>query len=306
MNGVAEFFVNLWSNFCDSVYSLFNQIFFAITNYWYLGILDVIIVAFIIYKAIEFLRESRAALLLKGIIILLAVSVFANVFGLVSLKWLLNKVFDYALIAIVVIFQPELRRALEKVGRSNIAAIAKGQLNDNLDYDIKACIDAVCKSVVAMADKKIGALIVFERKTMLGDIANTGTIINAEASYEMISNIFFPKSPLHDGALLIRDTKLFAAGCILPLTVNSDLNSQLGTRHRAAIGMSENSDAVVVVVSEETGTISIAINGSIKRDYNSVTLKEELLNQLLDSENTKPKSIISDVVDKSIKIFKKK
>ena len=306
MNGVVEFFVNLWSNFWDSIYSLFNQIFFAITNYWYLGILDVIIVAFIIYKAIEFLRESRAALLLKGILILLAVSVLANVFGLVSLKWLLNKAFDYALIAIVVIFQPELRRALEKVGRSNLAAIAKGQLNDSLDDEVKACIDAVCKSVVTMSDKKIGALIVFERKTMLGDIANTGTIVNAEASYEMIGNIFFPKSPLHDGALLIRDTKLFAAGCILPLTANSDLNSQLGTRHRAALGMSENSDAVVVVVSEETGTISIAINGSIKRDYNSVTLKEELLNQLLDSESNKPKSIFSDVVDKSIKIFKKK
>ena len=156
-----------------------------------------------------------------------------------------------------------------------------------------------------MSDKKIGALIVFERDTKLGDIASTGTIVNAETSAEMVGNIFFPKSPLHDGAMLIREGRILAAGCILPLTANNDLNSQLGTRHRAAIGMSENSDAVVVVVSEETGTISVAINGSIKRDYNQITLREELSRELIHPEN-KTKNRIGDVIDKSVKIFKKK
>lgn len=293
------------SNFFDSIYVLFNQIIYAIANISLFDILDIIIVAFIVYKAVEFFRESRAGQLIKGIGILLVVSVLANIFGLVSLKWLLAKLFDYALIAIVVVFQPELRRALEKVGRSNIAAIAKGQFNADYEDVVNDCIADVCKSVVTMSDKKIGALIVFERDTKLGDIANTGTLINADASYEMIGNIFFPKSPLHDGGMLIREGRIYAAGCILPLTANNDLNSQLGTRHRAAIGMSENSDAVVVVVSEETGVISVALNGNITRDYNSVTLRDLLIRELITDDN-KPKNRIGDVWDKSIKIFKRK
>ncbi|MBO7217462.1 MAG: diadenylate cyclase CdaA [Clostridia bacterium] len=293
------------NNFFNAIYALFNQIIYAIANISFFDIIDIIIVAFIVYKAVEFLRESRAGMLLKGIAILLVVSVGANLFDLVSLKWLLAKLFDYALIAIVVVFQPELRRALEKVGRSNITAIAKGQFNTDVEDTINACIANVCKSVVTMSDKKIGALIVFERDTRLGDIANTGTLINADASPEMIGNIFFPKSPLHDGGMLIRDGRILAAGCILPLTTHSDLNSQLGTRHRAAIGMSENSDAVVVVVSEETGTISVAVNGVMTRDYNSVTLRDTLTRELITDES-KPKNRFGDVWDKSIKIFKKK
>lgn len=292
-------------NFFDSIFTLFNQIIFAIANIRIFDILDIIIVAFIVYKAVDFLRESRAGQLIKGIVILLVVSALANLFELVSLKWLLAKVFDYALIAIVVVFQPELRRALEKVGRSNLGALAKGQFANDSEDKINECISTVCKSVVTMSDKKIGALIVFERDTKLGDIASTGTIVNAETSAEMVGNIFFPKSPLHDGAMLIREGRILAAGCILPLTANNDLNSQLGTRHRAAIGMSENSDAVVVVVSEETGTISVAINGSIKRDYNQITLREELSRELIHPEN-KTKNRIGDVIDKSVKIFKKK
>ncbi len=294
-----------FSAFFDAIYSMFNQIVFAVSNFSFFDLIDILIVAFIVYKAVEFLRESRAGQLIKGILILLVISVLANLFGLVSLKWLLEKLFDYALIAVVVVFQPELRRALEKVGRSSFATIAKGQFSDNGSEKIDSCIAAVCKSVVTMADKKIGALIVFERDTMLGEIANTGTLINADSSSEMIGNIFFPKSPLHDGAMIIRGDKILAAGCILPLTANNDINSQLGTRHRAAIGMSENSDAVVVVVSEETGTISVAMNGVITRDYNSVTLKEVLIRELTESD-TKPKSKFGDVIDKSVKIFKKK
>lgn len=293
------------SSFFDSLFSLFNQIIFAIANISVFDILDILIVAFVIYKAVEFLRESRAGQLIKGILILFAISVLANIFGLVSLKWLLEKIFDYALIAVVVVFQPELRRALEKVGRSSFGAIGKGQFTNDSEDKINDCIATVCKTVVTLADKKIGALIVFERDTMLGDIANTGTLINADASSEMIGNIFFPKSPLHDGAMLIRDGRILAAGCILPLTANNDLNSQLGTRHRAAIGMSENSDAVVLVVSEETGTVSVAINGKITRDYNSVTLKEVLIRELTE-DDVKPRNKFGEVLDRSVKIFKKK
>lgn len=296
---------NAIATFFESVGSFFSQIWFAITTISPFDILDIIIVAFIIYKAVDFLRESRAVQLIKGIVILLVISAFANLFDLVSLKWLLAKLFDYALIAIVVIFQPELRRALERVGRSNLAAIAKGQFVADMEDKIGDCIADVCRSVTTMSDKRIGALIVFERDTKLAEIANTGTIINADVSTEMVGNIFFPKSPLHDGAMIIRDGKILAAGCILPLTANNDLNSQLGTRHRAAIGMSENSDAVVIIVSEETGNISVAMNGAISRDFNSVTLKDLLTREIIQNES-KTKSVFSDVLDKSIKFFKKK
>ncbi len=289
------------TSFFDSVYAFCNQLIFAIKNISIFDILDILIIAFIIYKAIEFLRDTRAGQLVKGIALLFLAFILAAAFNLASLKWLLSKVIDYAIIIIAIIFQPELRRLLEKVGRSNIGFIGKQQSYDEERERVVRCIDSVCKAVTVMSDKRIGALIVFERKTMLSDIASTGTILNAEASYELIGNIFFPKSPLHDGALIIREGQMCAAGCILPLTSNNNLNSQLGTRHRAAIGMSENSDAVVLVVSEETGSISIAINGRITRDYNSVTLKEELYLNLLDSEEKK-KNIVTDFIGR----FKRK
>ena len=155
-----------------------------------------------------------------------------------------------------------------------------------------------------MSDKKIGALIVIEGKTLLGEIISTGSEVDSNITSPMIENIFFPKAPLHDGAMIIRNNRIHSAGCILPLTQN-EVSFELGTRHRAAIGMSENSDAVVLVVSEETGTISLAVNGKLTRDYNSVTLKEALIREL-SSEETKPKNRFSDVIDRSVKIFKKK
>ena len=285
--------------FFNLVYSVWNQIIYALSNFRIFDILDILIVAFIVYKAIEFLRDTSAGQLVKGLVILFAVYAVVNIFGLVSMKWLLTNIFDYAIIALAIIFQPELRRLLEKVGTSNISVLGKQSLDEE-NEKIKSCIDAVCHAVTIMSDKRIGALIVFERKSMLGEIVNTGTVINAEASYEMIGNIFFPKSPLHDGALIIRKGTLCAAGCILPLTANNHLNSQLGTRHRAAIGMSEKSDAIILVVSEETGNISLAIDGKMTRDYNAVTLKEELYLNLLNNEETK-KSIFTDIIGKITK-----
>ena len=164
------------------------------------------------------------------------------------------------------------------MGRTNFG---RGQLLDE-DNTLSKCIDDVSRAAAVMQEKKIGALIVFERTTQLGEIISTGTIIDAKASVSMVNNVFFPKSPLHDGAVIIRGGRLYAAGCILPLTQREDLSLQLGTRHRAAIGMTENSDAVVLVVSEETGTISLVVNGQITRGYNSVSAGAELRRLLLE------------------------
>ena len=285
------------ASFIDSIYSFWNQLVFAVKNIGVFDIIDILIVAFIIFKAIEFLRDTHAGQLVKGIGFLFLAFVLSAAFSLNSLEWLLSRLIEYGILIIAIIFQPELRRLLEKVGRSNISLFGKQQSFDEENLKVKDCIDSVCHAVSVMSDKRIGALIVFEKETILGEIVKTGTLLNAEASYELVCNIFYPKSPLHDGALVIRDGVLCAAGCILPLTANNNLNSQLGTRHRAAIGMSENSDSVVLVVSEETGNISLAINGQITRDYNSVTLKEELYLNLLSSE-TENKNIFMDIINK--------
>ncbi|MBR7133077.1 MAG: diadenylate cyclase CdaA [Clostridia bacterium] len=266
--------------FFNSIYSIWNQIVYAVSELRIpFDIIDILLMAFVIYKAIGFLRESRAGQLVKGLIILFVMYVVAKWWELATVSWILSKVVDSAIIAAAVIFQPELRRILEKVGRTNFA---RGQIFEQDEDRLSRCIDNVTKAAGAMQEKKIGALIVFERKSQLGEIINTGTVVDAEASVSIINNIFFPKSPLHDGAMIIRDGKIFAAGCILPLTQREDLSLQLGTRHRAAIGMTENSDAVVLVVSEETGTISIALNGQITRNYNPITAGAELRRLLLD------------------------
>ena len=277
----------------NSVHSFWSYIVYAVSNMRIpFDIIDILVIAFIIYKAIGFLRESRAGQLVKGILMLIAVYILATALELGTLEWLLSRVVDFAIIAAAVIFQPELRRLLEKVGRTNFSP---GQILDSEVNEIDTCIDHVSRAAGMMQDQKIGALIVFERKTQLGEIINTGTVLDAKSSISIVNNIFFPKSPLHDGAVIIRDGKIYAAGCILPLTQRDDISSQLGTRHRAAIGMSENSDAVVLVVSEETGTISIVANGQITRDYNSISAGAELRNLLLSGEKGENENFTSKV-----------
>jgi len=292
--------------FFESLSSLWSQVFYAICHITFFDVIDILVIAFLVYKAIDFLRETRAGQLVKGIAVLIIVAFLARWLNLVSLKWLLNTVFESALIAIAIIFQPELRRALEKVGRSNFKNIVKGQTPEEERENAMNCIEAVCQSSASMSKQKIGALIVFERNTLLGDIINTGTVIDSAASSQMISNVFFPNSPLHDGAMIIRDGRLLAAGCILPLTQNEGLSTQLGTRHRAGIGMSENSDAVVVIVSEETGIISVASNGRIVRNYNTETLRERLLQELLDGDRPEKETLLKRAGKFIKKTFKKK
>ena len=265
----------------DALYAFWNQILYAVSNFRIFDLLDIIIIAWLIYKAIGFLRETRAGQLVKGIAVLLLVYIFANWFELSVLQWVLSVVVDSAIIALAIIFQPELRRILERVGQTKLSY---NQMMDEETEKVYNCIDNVCKAARTMQENKIGALIVFERSTQLGEIINTGTVIDAVPSVSMINNVFFPKSPLHDGAMIIRNGRIQAAGCILPLTQSQSISSALGTRHRAAIGMTENSDAVVLVVSEETGNISIVCDGQIIRNYNSVTAAADLRTKLIDSE----------------------
>ncbi len=282
MDAVINFIVTVW-----------NQIIYAVSNIRVFDVIDIIIIAYLIYKAIEFLRETRAGQLAKGIIVLVAVYLIAKLFDLAVLRWVLAFVFNSAIIALAVIFQPELRRMLERIGQIKVGP---GQALDSEEERTKSAIDSICKAAGNMKENKVGALIVFERKTQLGDIINTGTIIDAKPSASMVCNVFYPKSPLHDGAVVVRDGRIYAAGCILPLTQNNHLSSSLGTRHRAAIGMTENSDAVVLVVSEETGSISIAYNGKITRDYTAATAYAELQKKLIESDEIEKETRFLSVV----------
>ena len=285
------------SLFINFIFTLWNQIVYAVSNIRVFDIVDIIVIAYLIYKALQFLRETRAGQLAKGIVVLIAAYLVAKWFDLAVLRWVLTVIFNSAIVAFVVVFQPELRRMLEKIGQIDVGS---NQVLDSEEERTKAALDSICKAAGNMKESKTGALIVFERKTQLGDIINTGTVIDAKPSVSMVCNVFYPKSPLHDGAVVVRDGRLYAAGCILPLTQNNNISSRLGTRHRAAIGMTENSDAVVLVVSEETGNISIACNGKITRNYNAATAYAELNDKLILSDE-KEKS--NNLLTKIRKIF---
>ncbi|HJB50808.1 MAG: diadenylate cyclase CdaA [Clostridium sp.] len=273
-----DFITGLWDTFVALIHT------FSLSD-----ALDVLLVSFIIYNGIKLIRETRAEQLVKGIIILMGVYAASVVIHLNMMRTLLDYFFNFTIIALLVIFQPEIRRALEQIGRSKLGGkywfqISSEEAEKALQKKRK-CLNAVVEASGKFQKSKTGALMVFEMQTKLGDIIDTGTIVNAEPSVPLIGNIFWNKAPLHDGAMVIRDGVIYAAGCILPLTKSDTVSVDLGTRHRAAIGMSENSDAVVVVVSEETGQISIAVNGVLTRNYTRETLQSALEALLLPEEN---------------------
>lgn len=249
--------------------------------------IDVIIVTILIYSAIKLVRETRAGQLVKGIIILGVIFLLSSQFELLMLSTILRTFFQFAFLALLIVFQPEIRKALEQMGRSKVGqslANAVGVKEKESDKtQIRKAIEGVVDATAVLQQMRMGALIVFERHTKLGEIVETGTIVEADPSAQLIANIFFNKAPLHDGAMIIRAGRIYSAGCILPLSSNISISADLGTRHRAGLGMSENSDAVVVVVSEETGQISIALNGRLTRNYNRVTLREKLEQLLISS-----------------------
>ena len=257
--------------------------------------LDIMIITFLIYKFVQIVRETRAWQIVKGILFLLGIFVIAKYFQFNMLSGLLSNVFQMGILAVMIIFQPEIRYSVERLGRSNIPRRFSKNV-PNLDIDsIELCVYEVVDAAMDFQSMKTGALIVFERETKLGDVISTGTMLDATPSSRLIENIFFNKSPLHDGAMIIRDGGVYAAGCILPLT-KEPINQDLGTRHRAAVGITEVSDAVVLVVSEETGAISIAINGVLYRGYDEDELKKKLLELLMPgqgSDNSLLKSIKS-------------
>ena len=232
-------------------------------------------VAFLLYYVYKFIRDRRAGKLALGVVFIIVFQVLSGILEMQAMQFILQNVLQVGLITLVVLFQPELRTALEKMGGESLRGIRSigEQKGASFAY---AMIDSVAAAVADMSASKTGALIVFERSTKLGDLILTGTVINADPSPFLIKNVFFNKAPLHDGALIIRDGRLYAAGCLLPLSANPDIIKDLGTRHRAAIGMSENSDAVVVVVSEETGMISVAYEGNMKRGFDRHSLTREL------------------------------
>ncbi len=267
---------------------IINNIFSILKTIQIRDIIDILAIAAIIFGLFKLVRETRALQLLKGLVVLFIVYAISSLFGLVMLSSLLRMFFEAAVILIVVIFQPEIRKALEQMGRHNtykkyIKIFSKHGKSDEWKKAVNKSIVDAADTALLFSRSKTGALLVFERETKLSDIAITGTILDAETSVALFGNIFFNKAPLHDGASIIRDGKLYAAGCILPLTDNPNVDINLGTRHRAALGISEQSDAVVLVVSEETGIISLAINGVLIRNYTRETLIEKMENLLLEA-----------------------
>lgn len=271
----------------NALLSFWELIVYVISGMRLVDVLDIIVITFIIYKCIGFFRQTRGGQLVKGLVVLLVMVLIVQWFDMVMVKWLLVKLMDSILIVAVIIFQPEIRRALEQVGTSRIGTFGRAGGADFETKQVENMINSVSKAAGTMQEQKCGALMILERTTQLGEIIATGTVIDAKPSSSLICNIFYPKSPLHDGGMILRGGKVHAAGCILPLTQNSELSKALGTRHRAALGMSENSDAVVVVVSEETGTISVAVNGELRRDFDAITLQTELTSLLLENREKK-------------------
>ena len=275
--------------------------------------LDIVVVAFLIYYLVKLIKETRAMQLLKGMAFILIVYVVAALAELQTLQFIMNTVISTGVLALIILFQPELRRVLERVAQTQLSGLKKffgaGDSRTVEHFEETSnCIDVVSEACKSLSKTRTGALMVFERETKLGEIIKTGTVVDAEPSTELIGNLFYVNTPLHDGAMVIRAGRLYASGCFLPLSQNYTISKEMGTRHRAALGMSENSDAVVVVVSEETGTISIAENGKIERNFTPENLRRRLRKELLlkqedgdKSDNTDEGSTLSALLKKVMK-----
>lgn len=262
MESIKEFFTFCW-NFISMI---------RISD-----ILDIAIIAYLIYRGTTFLKKTNSANVFKGIVILIAVLWLSSMLQLNVVNYLLGTTFELGFLAVIVLFQPEIRRFLEKMGSSNLKGIFSRQINTRaIEYAIEQTVIA-CDD---MSAAKVGALMVFERDINLDAYIKTGTIIDAAPASELIKNLFYPKSPLHDGAVIIRNGRVAGAACMLPLSNNNNISRELGMRHRAGIGMSERSDAVVVIVSEENGSISVAVDGMLKRHLAIETFRKLLENEL--------------------------
>lgn len=264
-------------------FSIFKK--FAFTD-----AIDIIFLAVVIYSVIQFIKERRAGKLSIGVCILFAFLIICEILNFRAIKFILSNLFQNGIVLFALIFQPELRSALEKMGDKSITGFKSiGEQKNNTPTN--AMIEEFSEAIFELARSKTGALVVFERNTKLGDIILTGTVINAQFSGTLLKSIFYDKAPLHDGAVIIRSNRIHSAGCLLPLESGGDVNKDLGTRHRAAIGVSENSDCISVVVSEETGIISIAHEGKLIRNFTKVTMKKKLQEYLIKGSKENKKGI---------------
>jgi len=267
----------------SSFFSAFDQ-FRTMTP---IDVVDILVVAYIIYRVMKLLKDTSAARLAKGILILVLIMLFASFLHLTMISWLLRNALSVGVFAVVVIFQPELRRLLEQIGKGNLSRM----LIPDTDPDVvESMIVATVSACADMSRTKTGALIVLERNTNLSEIVRTGTPVNSAVNLEVLGTIFYEGTPLHDGAAIIEDGRIKAAGCVLPLSNNLDLGKDMGTRHRACLGIAENSDAIAIVVSEETGIISMAKNGVLMRHFDRQTLYTRLVDEMIPKETASEKS----------------
>ena len=255
------------------------QAFFSVIRLQIADLLDIAILSLVIYKILWMLRKTSSGRVLRGILILLFAMAISSAIPLTATSFLLNKVVEYGILGLVILFQPEIRRFLERMGSSRLGLVFASSKTTAADMEV--AIAQTTEAYTDMSRDKVGALMVFERQNLLDDVIKTGTALDCAVSSELLKNIFWNKAPLHDGAVIVRDGRIVGAGCMLPLSGNVNLSRDLGMRHRAGIGMSEHSDAVVVIVSEETGSISAAVGGMLKRHLAPETLERLLRNELL-------------------------
>ncbi len=267
----------------DYISGLLERLLSVVSSVRLVDVIDMLLMTYIIYKGLKIIRETKAQQLITGIVILLLVYGVSAALKLKVMTFLFGNFFQVGLIAIVVVFQPELRRVLEKVGRTNVKTVFNsGGRDEEITQRWENAIEVIGEAASQLSETATGALIVIERSIRLGEQVETGTVMDCIPSVQTFGTIFFPKTPLHDGAVIIRDAMIYAAGCFLPTPQKEErINKQLGSRHRAAIGMSENSDAIIIVVSEETGTISIAENGDLTRGYSKERLVEYLRTKII-------------------------
>lgn len=295
------------SSLFDNLNLLFDRLVALFSSYNIVtDTLDIALVAMLIFSAIKMLKETRGIQIVKGLIIVGVIYFIINILDMQASTYLFKTLLGDFIIVLIILFTPEIRHALETMGRKNFAFLNffGAQQGDAMYERQKKSVLEICKACNDMSDKNIGALIVFERNTMLGDVVKTGTPVEAKVTRELIGSLFFPNSPLHDGGVVIRDGRVCAASCILPLTENDTLSSQLGTRHRAAIGITEKSDAVVVVVSEETGMISVAHEGTLERGVTDGVLIERLMDYVLPKKDDNSKTTLASIFSRVIKKLK--
>lgn len=248
-------------------------------------LLDVALMAFLLYKLLTLLKTTSGANLLKGVLIFLGVLFLSSILHLNGISFILSRMLEWGVLALIILFQPEIRRVLEQVGSQRFQVLNLFSRQDTVS-ELERTIAQTVLACTEMSRSRTGALIVFEQKMQLDDMVRSGTVLDASVSSELLKNIFFVKAPMHDGAVIIRHGRLLGAGCMLPLSKNVNLSRDLGMRHRAGIGMSENSDAVVIIVSEETGSISVAIGGMLRRHLMPETLENILRNELMPQDES--------------------